>query len=50
MEITMILVIVNICISALHPIIKMLGRIRHSECLGAKMDIDPASKNDKDSE
>jgi hypothetical protein len=45
MEITTILVIVNIVISALQPIIKMFGRTRHSECLGAKVDIDPPDQN-----
>jgi hypothetical protein len=40
MEITIILIIVNIVISSVSPIIKMLGRIRHSECFGAKVDID----------
>jgi len=41
MDITTILVIINIGISALTPIIKMIGRIKHSECLGMKIDVDP---------
>jgi len=50
LEITTILVIVNIAISALSPIIKMIGRIRHSECVGVKMDMDPPSDRDRSNE
>jgi len=44
MEITSILVIVNIAVSALSPIIQMIGRIRHSKCLGAEMDVGTPQK------
>jgi hypothetical protein len=44
MEITTILVVVNIVVSALSPIISMIGRIRHSKCLGAEMDVGTPEK------
>jgi hypothetical protein len=38
-ELTSILVIVNICVSALSPIFQMFNRVKKSECLGSKIEM-----------
>jgi hypothetical protein len=39
MELTSALVIVNIIVSALSPVLQMIGRIKHSKCAGAEIDV-----------
>ena len=46
MDITTILIIINIGISALAPIIKMIGRIKHSKCMGAEFDVSTSTDED----
>jgi len=40
MEIQSILIICNMVLTVIYPITKMFGRVKHSECLGAKMDME----------
>jgi hypothetical protein len=39
MELSAILIIVNMALTLLYPITKMVGRIRHSKCMGMEVDI-----------
>ena len=48
MEIGVILIIVNMCLTLLYPITKMVGRIRHSKCCGA-VEIDLGSPQKENS-
>ena len=43
LELTSILVIVNICVSALSPIFQMFNRVKKSECLGGKIEMNSNS-------
>jgi hypothetical protein len=44
MELTSALVIVNIIVSALSPVLQMIGRIKHSKCAGAEIDVGTPEK------
>jgi hypothetical protein len=45
MDLTSILVIVNICVSAVSPIFQMFNRVKKSECLGAKLEMGTPTKS-----
>lgn len=44
MDIASILIIVNICISALGPVLHMFDRVKKSECLGSKIEFESQNK------
>ena len=44
MDPSIILIIVNIALTAILPIVKCLTRTRRSKCCGGEVELDPAGK------